>query len=204
MIHTELNGCRISILPVIKGLRSEYDRVKSQIDDSYDCVAVTLSIEDIELFSNMPEDIEYDPSDFDAVYAHFLKQFGDVDVPVPAFKAVVDACMENGTKPIPLEMCDEEFTAAYCDCVKVWDMLKERRLLKKAMKNGFDMSTPESFLKEWDAMANSMKGQYALTLRREEHIAKEIIALTAYKKSILAVIEFERVDGILQELGASL
>jgi len=72
------------------------------------------------------------------------------------------------------------------------------------MKNGFDMSTPESFLKEWDAMANSMKGQYALTLRREEHIAKEIIALTAYKRSILAVIEFERVDGILQELGASL
>ena len=91
MIHTELNGCRISILPVIKGLRSEYDRVKSQIDDSYDCVAVTLSIEDIELFSNMPEDVEYDPSDFDAVYAHFLKQFGAVDVPVPAFKAVVDA-----------------------------------------------------------------------------------------------------------------
>ena len=129
MITTELNGCRISILPVVKGLVSEYDRVKSQIDNSYDCVAVTLSIEDIEIFNASEyRDIEYDPSDFDAVYAHFLKQFGEVNVPVPAFKAVVDACRELDIKPVPLEMCDEEFTAAYCECVKVWDLLKEKRI----------------------------------------------------------------------------
>lgn len=204
MIHTELNGCALSIMPVVKGLCSEYDRVKSQIDDSYDCVAVALSIEDIELFTNMSKGLEYDPSDFDAVYAHFLKQFGPVDVPVPAFKAVVDACGEIGIKPIPLEMNDEEFTTAYCDCIKISDMFKEKRLLKKAMKKGFDMSSPETFLKGWDAMANSVKGQYALTLRREEHIAKELRDLTNFKKSILAVIEYERVDGVLQELGAKI
>ena len=201
MIQKELNGCRITILPVVKGLCSEYDRVKSQIDDSYDCVAVALSIEDIEMFTAMdPSDVEYDPSDFDAVYAHFLKQFGEVDVPVPAFKAVVDVCNELGTKPLPLEMCDEVFTDAYCECVKVWDMLKERRLLKKAMKKGFDMSTPETFLKGWDAMAMSIKGQHMLTIRREEHAAKELADLSRYKRSILAVIEYERVDGILRLL----
>ncbi len=205
MITTELNGCRISILPIIKGLHSEYERVKSQIDGDYDCVAVTLSIEDIEMFSTMdPNELVYDPSDFDAVYAHFLGQFGEVDVPVPAFKAVVDACGELGIKPIPLEMCDEEFTSAYCECVKVWDMLKERRLLKKAMKRGFDMTSPETFLKGWDAMAMSMKGHCALTLRREEHMAKELFDLTNYKKSILAIVEYERVDGLLQELGAKI
>ncbi|MBO5669782.1 MAG: hypothetical protein J6R75_05395 [Candidatus Methanomethylophilaceae archaeon] len=205
MITTELNGCKISILPIVKGLVSEYDRVKSQIDDSYDCVAVALSIEDIEIFAASEyQDIEYDPSDFDAVYAHFLKQFGEVDVPVPAFKAVVDACRELDIKPVPLEMCDEEFTAAYCECVKVWDLLKEKRKLKKAMKKGFDMSSPEAFLKGWDEMAGSIKGNYAMILRREEHMAKELFDLTNYKKSILAIIEYERVDGVLQELGAKI
>ena len=59
MIHTELNGCKIDILPIVKGLCSEYDRVKSQIDDSYDCVAVTLSIEDIEMFTAVdPKELE--------------------------------------------------------------------------------------------------------------------------------------------------
>ena len=125
-------------------------------------------------------------------------------MPVPAFKAVVDACKELDIKPVPLEMCDEEFTAAFCECVKVWDMLKERRLLKKAMKKGFDMTSPETFLKGWDAMAMSMKGHYALTLRREEYMAKELFDLTNYKKSILAVVEYERVDGLLQELGAKI
>ena len=205
MITTELNGCKISILPIVKGLVSEYDRVKCQIDDSYDCVAVALSIEDIEIFAASEyQDIEYDPSDFDAVYAHFLKQFGEVDVPVPAFKAVVDACRELDIKPVPLEMCDEDFTTAYCECVKVWDLLKEKRKLKKAMKKGFDMSSPETFLKGWDEMACSIKGNYAMILRREEHMAKELFDLTRYKKSILAIIEYERVDGVLQELGTKI
>lgn len=205
MINTEINGCRISILPIVKGLVSEYDRVKTKIDGSHECVAVALSIEDIEIFKTYnPEEVEYDPSDFDAVYAHFLKQFGEVDVPVPAYKAVVDRCSELDIEPIPLEMCDEDFTAAYCECVKVWDMLKEKRVLKKAMKKGFDMTSPETFLKGWDAMACSVKGQYALTLRREEHIAKEIMDLTKFKKSILAVMEYERVDGVLEEMGANI
>ena len=202
MITVEISGRKVYILPIVKGLRSEYERVKSRIDDTYDCVAVTMSIEDIELFSTMdPENVEYDPSDFDAVYAHFLKEFGEVDVPIPAFKAVVDACKELDIRPVPLEMCDEDFTSAFCECVTVWDMLKERRLLKKAMKKGFDMSSPERFLEQWDALANSMKGHRALNLRREEHIARELRDLTNYKESILAVIEYERVNGVIQELG---
>jgi hypothetical protein len=203
MIQTELNGCVLTILPIIKGLRSEYDRVKAMIDDTFDCVAVTLSIEDIEIFTSMDlSDMEYDPSEYDAVYAHFLKQFGEVDVPVPAFKAVIDRCNELGVKPIPLEMCDEEFTKEYCEHIKIWDMLKEKRLLRKAIKNGFDMTSPEIFVEEWDALSMSIKGHRILTLKREENIAKELATLTGQKKTILAVIEYERVDGVLQILEA--
>lgn len=202
MIHTEMNGCRIDILPIIKGLVSEYDRVKGHITDDYDCIAVSLSIEDIEIYGNPAlKDLEYDPSDFDSVYAHFLGKFGEIDVPVPAYRAVTDACKEKELVPFPLEMCDEDFTKAYCNCVKIGDMLKEKRLLKKAMKHGFDMTSPETFVKEWDTMMSAMKGHNALALLREEHMAKEIADLTRYKRSILAVIELERVDGVIQELG---
>lgn len=201
MIHTELNGSRVDILPVIKGLCSEYDRVRSSITDEYDAIAVSLSIEDIEILTHAdPKELEYDPSDFDAVYAHFLKEFGTVDLPVPAYVAVTDVCKERDVKPIPLEMDDELFTETYCECIKIKDMMKEKRLLKKAMKKGFDMSSPEAFLKGWDEMANSIKGHCTLNYKREEHMAKELSALAKYKKRILAVIEFERVDGVLYEL----
>ncbi len=198
----EIGGSAVTILPVIKGLKSEYDRVSESITGEYDCVAVSLGLEEIEIIKSCDaEEWEYDPSKLDSVYAHHLKQFGEVEVPVPAFKAVTDRCASMGIQPMPLDMNDEEFTRMYCDCVSTMDLLKENRVLKKSMKTAFDTSSPEAFVKQWDDLVNTIKGQYAVSLRREEYIANQLTDLAKYKKNILAVIEYERVDGVLIELG---
>lgn len=202
MITLRIGDCTIDILPVIKGLISEYDTVANAITDDYDCIAVAMSIEDIEILRTCDErEWEYDPSNLDSVYAHHLKSFGEVSIPVPAFKAVTDTCMKRSMQPMPLDMCDEEFTKMFCECVSTFDLLKEKRILKKSMKMAFDLSSPEAFVRQWDDLINKIKGQYAVSLRREEHMAKQLKELSAYRKKVLVVIEYERVDGILMELG---
>lgn len=203
MIATSIGDCSIDILPVVKGLVSEYERVRDAITDGYDCIAVAMSIEDIEIIGSADEkEWEYDPSSLDSVYAHHLERFGEVSIPVPAFKAVTDACRKMGIQPMPLDMCDEEFTRMYCECVSTFDLLKENRILKKSMKMEFDESSPEAFVKQWDALVNRIKGQHRISLMREEHIAKQLMDLSHYKKRVLAVIECERVEGVLLELGS--
>ena len=198
----QIDGCSVTILPVIKGLVSEYDRVKDAITSDYDCIAVSLGLEEIEVMKTCDrQEWEYDPSNLDSVYAHHLKNFGEVTIPIPAFKAVTDACASMGMEPMPLDMCDEEFTKMYCDCVSTLDILKENRILKKSMKMQFDLSSPEAFVKQWDDLINKIKGQYAVSLRREEYIADQLRDLARYKRKILAVIEYERVDGVMIELG---
>ena len=198
----QIGECSVTVLPVIKGLVSEYDRVMSAITKDYDCVAVSLGLEEIEIMKTCDQqEWDYDPSKLDSVYAHHLKNFGEVTVPVPAFKAVTDACASMGIEPMPLDMCDEEFTKMYCDCVSTLDILKENRVLKKSMKTAWDLSSPEAFVRQWDDLINTIKGQRAVSLRREEYIANQLTDLAKYKKNILAVVEYERVDGIMIELG---
>ena len=198
----QIGECSVTVLPVIKGLVSEYDRVRSAITPDYDCIAVSLGLEEIEIMKTCDQqEWDYDPSKLDSVYAHHLKNFGEVTVPVPAFKAVTDACASMGIEPMPLDMCDEEFTQVYCDCVSTYDLLKENKILKKSMKTTFDLSSPEAFVKQWDSLINKIKGQYAVSLRREEYMAKQLTDLAKYRKNVLAVIECERVDGVLIELG---
>lgn len=201
-MNFSIGDCSVTILPVIKGLVSEYGKVTDAVTDEYDCIAVSLGIEEIEIIRNSDtEEWEYDPSNLDSVYAHHLKQFGEVQVPVPAFKAVIDACASKGIQPMPLDMNDEDFTKMYCECVSTMDILKENRILKKAMKTKFDMSSPEAFVRQWDGLVNKIRGQYAVSLRREEYIAGQLTDLAKYRKNVLAVIEYERVDGVLIELG---
>ena len=43
----QIDGCSVTVLPVIKGLVSEYDRVSDAITSDYDCIAVSLGLEEL-------------------------------------------------------------------------------------------------------------------------------------------------------------
>ena len=197
MIEMETSGARLRILPVVKGLKSEYPRVEEALRGYTGVVGVSLGAEELDAVRKADsEEWEYDPSDLEAVYAFHLKRFGDVSVPVPAFLAA--AKLRDDL--IPLDMDDSEFTEAYCDCVGVGDLLKEKKIAKKAMKHSFASEDAEGFAKEWDDYVNTIKGFRTLALRREECIAGSIDALLRAKGDVLAIIEAERVDGVLFEL----
>jgi hypothetical protein len=203
MINIEMNGCRVDILPVVKGLVSEYDRVKDAVNESYDAFAVSLGKEDILAVGLRKELEDQEIEDLDIVYLHYLSTFGETDVPAPAFSALVDACSDISRPVAPLDMDEESYSKIYCDLISTFELLREGRKARKAMKKSFDMSSAESFVLSWDAFVNSSKGFRELTKLREKYMANRIKLLTKDSERLLAVIEAERINGIVSVLEAS-
>jgi len=202
MISIDVNGCAVDILPVVKGLVSESGKVKEAVNGTYDTFAVSLGKEDI-IAVGLRDELkdEHELEDIDIVYLHRLGIFGETDVPAPAFSALVDACGEISAKVMPLDIDEEPYSNVYCDMIGTLELLREGRLARKAMKKKFDMSSPEAFVISWDAFVNDTKGFRELTRLREKYMANRIRMLSKDSKRMLAVVEAERVEGIISVLG---
>lgn len=196
MISLVKGDTKIDILPIVRGLPS-YGDIIEDLFGRYDRYAVSLSQEEIIGVRNREEAIsEYEPGELEAVFAHRLSHFGEVTVPAPAWSVMVDLCDDNDVELIPLDMPDELYTEIYCDTVSSMEFVREHNKAKKGMKRKFDMSTPESFSKEWDAFANRSKGFREMIGLRERYISLRLSELSEEGGSILAVIDCERTDGI--------
>jgi len=201
MIVLRVGSCNVSILPIIKGLVSESEKIKEALKEDYEAIAVALGIEEIETLRRRKEITgENETSDLDSVYGFLLKNYGLIDMPVPAYTELIDTCNEKNISVIPLDMDDETYTKLYCDTVTPWELYKEKRVMKKAMKTKFG-ETPEEFVKKWDSIVNEIKGYKTVSLMREEYMANQIKDIAKYRKSLLAVIEYERIDGVIELVG---
>jgi len=203
MINIDISGCRVDILPVVKGLVSEYDRVKTAAGSGYDTFAVSLGKEDI-IAVGLREELKEDQDleDIDIVYLHYLGKFGDTDIPSPAFSALVDICNDLSVPVLPLDMDEESYSNVYCSIIKTLELLREGRLARKAMKKKFDMTSAETFAVSWDKWVNDTKGFRELTRLREKYMANRIRLLSKDSKRMLAVVETERINGIMTILRA--
>ncbi|MGN0097904.1 MAG: hypothetical protein ACI38Y_01085 [Candidatus Methanomethylophilaceae archaeon] len=201
MISGRVGECSVDILPIVNGIVSEAGRVREMMGD-YEAYAASLGIEGIQTIKNRSNiDEEFEVSELDLVYAEHISKFGQVEFPSPAMCAFIDAVKEKGMNVIPLDMNDDDFTQMYCDTVGVTDFVKEHRLAKKGMKKRFKLEDPESFSREWDEYVNTVKGYRETSRNREKYMADQIRDIARFKKSLLAVIEVERVDGVVSELG---
>jgi len=200
MKRIEIEGCTVDIVPVIRGLVSERIAVLRALDDGYDAVGAAAGPEDITGYAKRNEIEEDGISSLDAVYLHFLKNFGETDFPDPSYSALADACLERSISLIPLDMDDETFSEKYCENVGTMELLKETNLAGKLYKKKFDLSSPERFVKEWDDSVNMIRGLRKMSEEREDFIAESIRRAARGKKRVLAVLDAERVDGIVEDL----
>ena len=202
MISLEKNGCRLDIIPIIKGLVSEKEKVVEALSkNDYETAGVSWGIEEIEAVKRRAEITgDNETNDIDVVYLYKLKSFGDVDMPDPAFTYVVDEFSKKGVSVIPLDMSDDEFAEAYCKEVSTWDFLKENKIVAKAMKKEFTTSSPENFIMEWDSLINEIKGYRKMNALKEEFIAQQILDITKYRKNALILVDYERSERIISLL----
>jgi hypothetical protein len=201
MRRIELNGCKIDILPVVKGLVSEGEKVRQVIESTNpDLVGISISKEELEGLSRKEDYGLYEMSYLEQVYQAHLEGFGPVKLPPPCFVEAFDLCREKGIKIIPLDMNEELYSEIYCIKVGGIDLLRESFFSGRAYKKNFDHTSPEKFVADWDRKVNRAKGFRELNQEREEHMAECIKRLAERNGTFLALIESERSEGVCARL----
>jgi hypothetical protein len=99
-----------------------------------------------------------------------------------------------------LDMDEEAYTAAYTEYVSTMELLLQGRLENRLRKKHFRVATPREFALAWDAEVNRTMGFARLQREREKFIASRLGELARGRVQVLAVVEVERVKGVLAAL----
>ena len=198
----ELGTSRIAVLPVVKGLVSEAEEVSKAFSEVRpEAIAVSISREELTGLKNREDYDKYEPSDLEIIYQAFLERWGEVRIPPPAFVRALEIAEREDRAIIPLDMNDQVYTEAYCGKVSTTDMIRESLFAKRATGKRYDLSSPAAFAVSWDQRVN-FSGFRELEDAREKHMAGALSNLSRRYRSVLAVIEVERCDGVLARLDA--
>lgn len=165
-----------------------------------EAVALTVGREDLAALETYDGE-EHPPANWEEeLYVAGLSHWGDVRKPPPCFVEAVRAAKERDIALRALDFNDEDYTEKYLEHVTAWDLIFHSRLEKKARKRAFTAETPEAFVLEYDAFVNDPEGYVALERARERHIARRITTLAGKHRTVLAVVEFERAEGVRKRL----
>ena len=196
----EMDG--ILILGAIKGLISEGDAVRRMIEDfEGDYAAISLSPEELKGLREYIEEGEFEIElyGYEEAYLDILHNFGEVKAPAPSYVEALKAADRRGLPMIPLDMDDESFADLYIEKVSrmefISHMLRENRVRKKT----FRASSVEEFVRKWDEYMNRARGLRAVENAREEYMARKLAALSR-KGRVIAIIDFERMDGVRERM----
>ncbi len=146
------------------------------------------------------EDAEFVLNNYEEIYARRLAAFGEVRVPPPCFEAAAAKSKEHEIDIFALDISDTLYAELFCQNVSTFSLIRHSLSLKTLRKKKFKADTPEEFVTMWDAEINKLKGFRNLEEQRERHMVKQIKKLAKDHQKTLAVIEMERVPGILNRL----
>jgi len=197
----KVDGCTIHILSVIKGLKSETEKVRKAFEETKpDVVAISLSREEIEGLKNIPDDYEPELSRYDEIYAEGLGRFGEVAAPPPCYVATLELAQHEGIPLIPVDMDEQSYTDLYCAVVPGTALFRHSTRIWLLKRRTFSDDSPEKFVLAWDKAVNNMEGFRLIERKRAQAMAKGIKKACAGSKDLLAVIEFERATDVLDIL----
>jgi hypothetical protein len=201
-----LGGCRLTILPTVKGL----DRERRKVREAFaavgpGAVALPVSREGLRglraIYKGKEPEIFL--SHYEQIYAMKLSRYGKVVVPPPSFTEAYALASERGLPIVAIDMNETDYANAFCDSISTpglvfhsvrWRWLKRKRF--RAATNA------RQFVLAWDRAVNSLKGFRNLEDRREEHMARRLLAMSRDHQNVLAILELERMDGVVRRLNS--
>ena len=198
------DGKEILFFGTIKGLVKERELLRELvIDFKPELLLLGISPEELKgLYSYLQDPFEIQPDGYEIIYGLKLKEFGEVGLPVPTYLEAFAISKENGIEMIPLDMPEELYSRIYLKKVEFYHLLLLNLRKKKIWKKKFDARTPEEFVLKWDKEVNKLKPFREIENEREKYMAKKIKELLKERKEkrLLAIIELERLYGVLDSL----
>ena len=202
MRSVDINGARVHVLGVVKGLVSEEGKVESAVADlSPDAIGLSVSKEQLSALRSNEVWGEYELSPLESAYATLMKEFGEVRLPSPAFTKALELAKASSTPVIPIDMNDLDYTEAYCKKVGAMDLVREGAFSKSVKRRKFDGASPESLAIDWDRRVNKAKGFRELEAERERHMAQALVRMCSRYRKVLALVDCERAEGVARRLG---
>jgi hypothetical protein len=195
--EVERGGCRIQVLGVVKGLRSEAGKVKEAFDSfKPDKIAVSLSEEELDGLRNLPEDYEPELTRYEEIYAEGLSRFGEVSAPPPCYVAAVELADHYGVPIVPVDMDERSYTELYCALVDGTSLFRHSTRTWMVRRRRFSDRGPEEFVLAWDRAVNNLECFKRIERERAETMALGIEKACKGIGRLLAVIEFERMADV--------
>ena len=198
MEEIRLGEATISIFPAVRGLPSDGDAVVQAIDAlNPDVVALTVSPEELDtLRTYQGGNLEPDRTE-DEVYVAGLSVWEEPILPPPCFTRAVERAAARGLRLEALDMDEDAYANAYTEYVSTMELILQGRLENRLLKKRFRVRTPQEFAVAWDAEINRTVGFARLQREREKFIASRLRTLAGGATRVLAVVEVERVKGVL-------
>jgi hypothetical protein len=204
MQKSEVNGTEIYLLPIVKGLVLDAEKVRSAYAEvSPDAMAISVSKEELTCLHDKDSYANYEMSGLEEAYRDLLSTFGEVRLPAPGYVEAMELADTKGVPLIPIDMNEDAYSESYCRNVKGMDWMKENVFGSTLPRRKFLLTSPEAFAKDWDRKVNKSRGFRNLLKEREENMAKSLQQMTRHYKRILVVIESERMPGVAARLGNS-
>jgi hypothetical protein len=201
MDEVVLRDGAVKILPVVRGLPSETATVAHAIETmAPNVVAMSIGPEELQTLRAYhggplePENFE------EEIYVAGLSAWETPAKPPPCFTEAIRAAERRGARLESLDMDEVTYTENYVQCVSALEVVFQGRLERRLRKKQFSATTPRDFVIEWDAEVNGPPGFAQLQARREAYMAARLREITTSGGSVLAVIEVERVRGVLADL----
>ena len=192
---------KVHILPAVRGLPSEARKVTDAFEAARPTtVALSVSPEDAEsIRRSRATPMESDRIE-DEVYIAGLSAWEEPVMPPPCFAQALRLADRSGVPAEALDFDEEAYADAYTECVSAFELILQGRLEGRLSRKKFRVSTPEEFVRAWDAEVNRPAGFAALQRRRERHMASRLRGIASGSPRVLAVIEVERAAGVVDGL----
>ncbi len=201
MRSVEINGSRVHVVGVVKGLVIEEKKVESAFTAIIpDVVGISVSKEQLAALRSKEVWEEYELSPLETAYKMMIQEFGEARLPSPAFIKALELAESSRISVIPIDMNDYDYTEAYCQKVGTMDLVREGAFSKSVKRRKFDGSSAESFTIDWDKRVNKSKGFRELEREREQHMVNALRRMTRRYRNILAFVDYERYNGVSTRL----
>lgn len=203
MDEVRLGDASVHILSAVRGLPSEGAAVAKAIESmSPRVVALSIGAEELETLRTY-EGPALEAENFEEeIYVAGLSAWEPPIKPPPCFTEAIRVADKGGIRLEALDLDEVAYTEAYVESVSTLELIFQGRMERKLAKKRFHATTPQDFVIQWDAEVNRPPGFQKLQGRREAHMASRLRDLADGGSPILAVIETERVKGVLAALRA--
>lgn len=201
MDEVRVGAAAVHVLPVVRGLPSAGKATQDAVEALRpDVVALSIAPEELDALRRYKGG-RAEPDNFEEeVYVAGLAAWEEPVKPAPCFTEALRTAAVRGVPVEGIDMDEETYTQAYTECVSAMEIILQGRTEARLQRTKFRARTPEEFVLEWDAVVNQAVGFARLQREREAHMAARLRALSRKSARVLAVIEVERVRGVLAAL----